>query len=96
MLSVLFSARTLGLIDQMDRMAPQALPSYLSGMLIGHEMSQLAELARRETSPLVVVGAAALARRYRLAAQEFGHECLEPEGNAAAVGLWSIATRLKL
>ena len=99
LLSVLFSARTLGLIDridQMDRMAPQALPSYLSGMLIGHEMSQLAELARRETSPLVVVGAAALARRYRLAAQEFGHECLEPEGNAAAVGLWGIATRLKL
>lgn len=93
LLSVLFSARTLGL---MDRMAPQALPSYLSGLLIGHEMSQLAEVARRAESPLVVVGAAALAQRYRLAAHEFGHECLEPEGNAAAVGLWHLSTLLNL
>ena len=84
------------LSDTIDRMAPQALPSYLSGMLIGHEMSQLAEVARRADSPLVVVGAAALAQRYRLAAKEFGHECIEPQGNAAAVGLWRLASLLKL
>ena len=99
LLSVLFSARTLGLIDridQIDRMAPQALPSYLSGMLIGHEMSQLAEVVRRADSPLVVVGTAALVLRYRLAAKEFGHECIEPHGNAAAVGLWRLASLLKL
>ena len=77
-------------------MCSSDLPSYLSGMLIGHEMSQLAEVARRADSPLVVVGAAALAQRYRLAAKEFGHECIEPHGNAAAVGLWRLASLLKL
>lgn len=87
LLSQIFSARTLGL---MGRMSAQALPSYLSGLLIGAEVSSQA-LTQGGSEPIILVGAAGLVARYRLAAHEFALHCLEPSHSAAWAGLTRLA-----
>ena len=60
LLSRLFSARTLGLFEQLSA---AALPSYLSGLLIGSEIGGARAL--RELSPeATVLGSADLSERY--------------------------------
>jgi 2-dehydro-3-deoxygalactonokinase len=84
LLHAAFSVRTLSLFE---RMPPAALPSYLSGLVIGEE------LRSREVDdamPVVVVGTQALAQRYLAAlpgAQAVGSQ-------AAWQGLWAIAGSL--
>ncbi|MCC4588472.1 2-dehydro-3-deoxygalactonokinase [Xanthomonas sp. NCPPB 1067] len=80
----LFGTRTLGLFDRLDA---QALPSYLSGLLIGHELRE-----QRGTHATVhLVGSPALAQRYALALQHLGVDSqLHPEDLAAA-GLFALA-----
>ncbi|MEA5124439.1 2-dehydro-3-deoxygalactonokinase [Xanthomonas floridensis] len=80
----LFGTRTLGLFD---RLSAQALPSYLSGLLIGHELRE-----HRGTHATVhLVGSPALAQRYALALQHVGVDSrLHPEDLAAA-GLFALA-----
>ncbi|WP_372390617.1 2-dehydro-3-deoxygalactonokinase [Xanthomonas sp. NCPPB 3582] len=80
----LFGTRTLGLFDRLDA---QALPSYLSGLLIGHELRE-----HRGTHATVhLVGSPALAQRYALALQHLGVESqLHPE-DLAATGLFALA-----
>ncbi|MCC4604387.1 2-dehydro-3-deoxygalactonokinase [Xanthomonas campestris] len=80
----LFGTRTLGLFDRLDA---QALPSYLSGLLIGHELRE-----HRGTHATVhLVGSPALAQRYALALQHVGVQSqLHPEDLAAA-GLFALA-----
>ncbi|MCC8536565.1 2-dehydro-3-deoxygalactonokinase [Xanthomonas axonopodis pv. poinsettiicola] len=80
----LFGTRTLGLFD---RLSPAALPSYLSGLLIGHELRE-----HRGTHATVhLVGSPALAQRYALALQHLGVESqLHPE-DLAATGLFALA-----
>ncbi|QJD67510.1 2-dehydro-3-deoxygalactonokinase [Xanthomonas campestris pv. badrii] len=80
----LFGTRTLGLFD---RLSAQALPSYLSGLLIGHELRE-----HRGTHATVhLVGSPALAQRYALALQHLGVQSqLHPEDLAAA-GLFALA-----
>ncbi|MFO3704311.1 2-dehydro-3-deoxygalactonokinase [Xanthomonas codiaei] len=80
----LFGTRTLGLFD---RLSPAALPSYLSGLLIGHELRE-----HRGTHTTVhLVGSPALAQRYALALQHVGVDSqLHPEDLAAA-GLFALA-----
>jgi 2-dehydro-3-deoxygalactonokinase len=62
----LFSVRTLGLFDAIP---PEALRSYLSGMLIG---SEIAAATRAFGTPDVIVGAPSLAARYQRALAQCG------------------------
>jgi 2-dehydro-3-deoxygalactonokinase len=82
LLHAAFSARTLALFDQLPA---AALPSYLSGLLIGEELRSQAQPAG---SALAVIGAPHLAHRYALAAdvavQRLGSE-------ATWRGLWRLA-----
>jgi 2-dehydro-3-deoxygalactonokinase len=87
----LFTARSMHLAG---RLPAGELADYLSGLLIGHEIvSALAWLAERAGPqvPLVLVGEAALAGRYRdgLAAFDLTVPC---RGNTAAAGLHRLLT----
>ncbi|MGV7194352.1 2-dehydro-3-deoxygalactonokinase [Xanthomonas axonopodis] len=80
----LFGTRTLGLFE---RLSSAALPSYLSGLLIGHELRE----HRGDHAIVHLVGSPALAQRYALALQHLGVESqLHPEDLAAA-GLFALA-----
>jgi len=60
----LFSARTLGLFDQI---AGDALPSYLSGLMIGAEVEEAIQYLGAAPSTVTVIGAPALAELYATA-----------------------------
>lgn len=81
----LFAVRTLGLTG---RWPAAALPDYLSGLLIGHE---LVAALRPALPPLALVGEPGLCRRYRHALQQFGVAPAAELGNTAVAGLWRIA-----
>ncbi len=85
LLHTAFSTRTLALFE---RLPAAALPSYLSGLLIGEELR--AQSLAAGTSA-VVIGAAALTQRYRaaLALQGVAAQCVGAQ--AAWAGLWAIA-----
>ncbi|EFQ66122.1 2-dehydro-3-deoxygalactonokinase [Pseudomonas lactucae] len=85
-LSTLFSARTLGLTAELS---PEQQPDYLSGLLIGHELSGLPDRAKH--LPIILVGAAPLCARYQraLALCGFAHVSLAQE--ATERGLWQLA-----
>jgi 2-dehydro-3-deoxygalactonokinase len=98
LLATAFSARTLGLTGQL---AAEEQPDYLSGLLIGHELSGLtAVLARRNvalaTSEPRLIGADALCERYRLALVQFGCVNAQLVRQATERGLWRIAVRAAL
>ena len=86
LLSTLFSARTLGLTGEL---AADQQPDYLSGLMIGHELSGLPDRARH--TPIILVGAGALCARYQraLALCGFAHVSLAEE--ATEHGLWQLA-----
>ncbi len=65
LLHTAFSTRTLALCDEMPA---AALPSYLSGLLIGDELRAQPELPRK----LTLVGSPALTARYALALASIG------------------------
>jgi 2-dehydro-3-deoxygalactonokinase len=92
----LFSVRTLGLNNEI---APESLPDYLSGLLIGHEL-QAGFAWRRaagiDATPLVLIGEPRLCERYVQALQHFD---IQPDAvlpNTVPAGLWQIATALGL
>jgi 2-dehydro-3-deoxygalactonokinase len=83
----LFSVRTLGLFGAIP---PPALRSYLSGMLIGTEIA--AALREAGEAPRAIVGAPALAARYRHALAAGGAEAPIVDAETATVrGLLAIA-----
>jgi 2-dehydro-3-deoxygalactonokinase len=85
----LFGVRTLGLAN---RLATRDSASYLSGLLIGHEVRQAFAAPSR---PVTVVGAANLGRLYaRAIAVCGGHAVVGPDG-AAARGLATIGARVE-
>jgi 2-dehydro-3-deoxygalactonokinase len=86
----LFAVRTLGLTG---RMRAEALPDYLSGLLIGHE---LAAALQTGGPPLLLVGDPALCRRYGRALQAFGVQPAAVHGNTAIAGLWQLAQQAHL
>ncbi|HEX2115928.1 MAG TPA: 2-dehydro-3-deoxygalactonokinase [Alphaproteobacteria bacterium] len=89
LLHQIFSVRTEGLFGAMT---PAALPSYLSGLLIGHELR--AALAAFPAARIVLVGAPALTERYRAAIDREGRASATVAGEgAAAKGLWRIAEK---
>ena len=86
----LFAVRTLGLFKQL---APEQLPDYLSGLLIGHE---LASELKGAVPRLALVGDPALCARYVQALTHLG----QPEplllDNTAPAGLWRLAQTMNL
>lgn len=89
--ALLFSARALVLGGQLR--AADSL-DYLSGLLVGEEL----RCALSEDSDVepVLVGDAALCARYRRALALFGRSSQIAGEEAAAAGLWQIATRAGL
>jgi 2-dehydro-3-deoxygalactonokinase len=87
---LLFRVRTAGLTG---RFPASALADYLSGLLIGAELKAgLRRFATRDPGrPIVVLGAAALTRRYATAMASFGLTATEVAGDAVFDGLVSIA-----
>jgi 2-dehydro-3-deoxygalactonokinase len=86
----LFGTRALGL---MGRLAPGETDSYLSGLLIGHEMAAaLAEGA--PAGPVHLAGSETLCRLYAMAFDAFGLAHRRHEADLAARGLALIARGL--
>jgi 2-dehydro-3-deoxygalactonokinase len=83
-----FSARTLSLFEQLPA---AALPSYLSGLVIGEELRAQAP----QTSFVVVMGSAALTQRYDRALAHCGIATQHVGAQATWQGLWAIAQTLK-
>ncbi len=83
--------RALGLTK---RLPGNALADYLSGLLVGHELvSGLAasRTARESGAPLVLIGDAALCRRYARALETFDTAVHAQLENTAPRGLWEFA-----
>jgi 2-dehydro-3-deoxygalactonokinase len=87
----LFAVRTLGLTG---RVTGEALPEYLSGLLIGQELC--AGLPDSGPAPLLLVGDPALCRRHGRALQAFGIQPAAVHGNTAIAGLWQLAVQAEL
>ncbi len=86
----LFAVRTLGLFKQL---APEQLPDYLSGLLIGHEIAH--ELPDRNAR-LALVGDPALCGRYGQALARFDAPTPLLLDNTAPACLWQLAQTMKL
>ncbi|MES2936582.1 MAG: 2-dehydro-3-deoxygalactonokinase [Pseudomonadota bacterium] len=89
LLNAAFSARTLALFERIDA---AALPSYLSGLVIGEE---LRSQVRQGDAPLVLVGAPALTQRYALALDAWGVAARSVGTEATWAGLRAIADTLE-
>ena len=89
LLHTAFSVRTLALFK---RMAADALPSYLSGLVIGEELRCQA-LTRGDS--VVIVGADALVAQYEQALALLGVSCQRAGSNATWLGLRAIAQSLE-
>lgn len=85
-----FSTRTLSLFG---RMAEAALPSYLSGLVIGEELRSQKLQDTRE--PVVVIGSPELTDRYGLALRSWGVESRAIGSEATWRGLLAIARTLE-
>jgi 2-dehydro-3-deoxygalactonokinase len=91
LLHAAFSVRTLALFE---RLAPAAMPSYLSGLVIGEELrAQALDGANREA--VVVIGAPALTARYQLALESLGVASTVIGAQASWHGLFAIARQLE-
>ncbi|CAN7173993.1 2-dehydro-3-deoxygalactonokinase [Polaromonas sp. LjRoot131] len=88
LLNTAFSTRTLSLFN---RMKTEALPSYLSGLVIGEELKSQT-LPRGE--PVVVMGAEALTARYEQALAQLGVPVQRVGAGATWRGLRAIADTL--
>lgn len=85
----LFAVRTLALFD---RMPAAALPSYLSGLLIGEELRTQALPAQAAVSgPLILIGSETLTLRYTLALQHLGIPSQSRGAEATWAGLLALA-----
>ena len=92
--SRLFSTRAL-MLD--GALAPASAPDYLSGLLIGEEFrATLADGLAHRDAPPQLIGETALCERYRRAAALFGIDLPPPIEDAAAHGLWQLATQAGL
>ncbi|MEO7245457.1 MAG: 2-dehydro-3-deoxygalactonokinase [Rubrivivax sp.] len=84
---LLFSVRSLGLLGEL---APEALESYLSGLLIGAELAAALCTIVPE-APIALVGEPTLGELYRRALALAGREARLHTAPLAADGLWHIA-----
>jgi 2-dehydro-3-deoxygalactonokinase len=87
LLHQLFTVRTAGLLEGLSK---EAAPSFLSGLLIGHEMAAVKEQLAPKSA--TVVGAGALAQNYAIAMNVAGIEAgFVPGEDASARGLYAVA-----
>ncbi len=86
LLHAAFSVRALSLFD---RMPAAALPSYLSGLVIGEELRSQDLNAQAE--PVIVIGSWALTERYTLALRMLGVRTFQADAQSTWRGLWAIA-----
>ena len=84
-----FSVRTLSLFDKMPA---AAMPSYLSGLVIGEELRS--QHLSRIADPIVIVAGPALAKRYELAMRLLDIPAKAVGAEATWRGLWGIAEGL--
>ena len=90
LLHAAFSVRTLALFE---RLPPHAMPSYLSGLVIGEELR--AQSLESSTAAAVVIASPPLAARYRLALESLGIASRHVGAEAGWRGLWAIARQLE-
>jgi 2-dehydro-3-deoxygalactonokinase len=83
----LFGVRALGLFGELES---AAAASYLSGLLIGHEVGRLGTAART----VHLLGSEALMPAYQLALEHFGHRAIVLDPDSAVRGLWQLAQHL--
>ena len=83
----LFGVRARHLFDEI---AAGSVASYLSGILIGHEIR-----SARISGPIVLIGAPELSRLYRRALTRLGAVTRVLAGEPAARGLWRLACAMK-
>ncbi len=88
LLQTAFSARTLALFE---RMPPEGLASYLSGLVIGEELRAQAPLA---SDTVVLVGAEQLTAHYARALRQWGVTAQRVGAQASWRGLWALARAL--
>ena len=88
LLHTAFSVRTLALFE---RLPAEAMPSYLSGLVIGEELRAQALPAGAH---VVVIGSPALTQRYQTALALQGASVQGVGAQAAWTGLWTIAQTL--
>jgi 2-dehydro-3-deoxygalactonokinase len=86
--SRLFSTRALMLAGEL---AADDVPDFVSGLLIGEEF-RVALLRDAGTMPLCLLGETVLCKRYTMAAAVFGYPPPSVIDDAAAPGLWQLAT----
>ena len=95
-LSTIFSTRTLGLTSQLEA---SAQPDYLSGLLIGHELSALTTLQQQRRQPLpavILIGSEPLCARYSRALAAAGFPEVTLAEQATERGLWQVAVQAGL
>jgi 2-dehydro-3-deoxygalactonokinase len=90
----LFGVRARGLMGEIPA---EGLADYLSGILIGHELSNGPGRPDRSDhgDPIYVAGSAELSARYLFALQLTGRPAVQLDPDAAAAGLFSLAAHLK-
>jgi 2-dehydro-3-deoxygalactonokinase len=87
-LSNIFSCRTLGLTGRLDAAAQF---DYLSGLLIGHEVSAVSRTLVESGMPIVLCGEPDLCRRYAAVLAAYGIGAPRVVPDATAAGLWRLA-----
>jgi len=85
----LFGLRACALFDELQE---EEAASYLSGLLIGHEVA--AALEDGVAPPVVLIGAEELTPAYAVALDTFGVPHRKTDPDAAAHGLWRVGTHL--
>lgn len=94
LLNHLFTVRTNGLFDSLPA---TSLSSYLSGILIGHEIADLSKKAHQGEQEIVLLGSSTLAKRYGEAFDCIGQPFVSLDNDIATCrGLLSIARHAKL
>jgi 2-dehydro-3-deoxygalactonokinase len=92
-LSTVFSARSLGLTGELGA---SAQADYLSGVLIGHELTALAAVQRHRRNSVhlptvVLIGNSQLCARYQRALDACGFARVTLAEQATERGLWQLA-----
>jgi 2-dehydro-3-deoxygalactonokinase len=90
----LFGVRARGLMGEIPA---EGLADYLSGILIGHELSNAPRQpdGSDPADPIYVAGSAELSARYLFALQLTGRPAVPLDPDAAAAGLFSLAAHLE-
>ena len=84
----LFSTRTLGLFE---RLPAKALEPYLSGLLIGAELTATTRVGHPTSQPVTIIASSTLSDRYAMAARILGIAAVLAAEDCAARGHLLIA-----